>query len=108
LIAANYSFIVGLPLSQRDGSRSPSPPLPRDRCHALPLRVVLSERAQGADGPRRCRRCRRPRASVHGTYRGRFAAHEGPVPLQGFGHWNSTRWTGRNARNRTEHGRGSG
>jgi hypothetical protein len=51
LIAANSSFRVRLPSSRCDGSRSPSPPLPRNRCHTLPLRMVLSEQAQAADGP---------------------------------------------------------
>jgi hypothetical protein len=51
LIAADSSFRVGLPSAQCDGPRSPSPPLPRDRCHALPLRVVLPKRAQAGDGP---------------------------------------------------------
>ena len=51
LIAADSSFRVGLQLAQCDGPRSPSPPLPRDRCHALPLRVLLSKPAQAAGGP---------------------------------------------------------
>jgi hypothetical protein len=51
LIAANSWFRVGLPSSGCDGPRSPSPPLPHDRCHALPLRVVPSKRAQAADAP---------------------------------------------------------
>jgi hypothetical protein len=51
LIAAKPLFSVGLPSAQCDGPRSPSPPLPRDRYHALPLRVVLPKRAQAADAP---------------------------------------------------------
>jgi hypothetical protein len=50
LIAANSSFRVGLPSAQCNAPRPPSPSLPRNRCHALPLRVVLSKRAQAADG----------------------------------------------------------
>jgi hypothetical protein len=34
LIAAKSSFRVGSPSAQCDAPRSPSPPLPRDRCHA--------------------------------------------------------------------------
>jgi hypothetical protein len=45
-----------LPSAQCDALRSPSPPLLRDRCHALPLRALLSKPAQAADGPCSCRR----------------------------------------------------
>jgi hypothetical protein len=51
LIAANSSFRVRLPPSRCNGPRSPSPFMPRDRYHALPLRVGLSSRAQAAEGP---------------------------------------------------------
>jgi hypothetical protein len=51
LIAANSSFRVGLPSPRCDGPRPPSPFLPRNRWHALPLRVVRSRRAQPAGGP---------------------------------------------------------
>jgi hypothetical protein len=50
------------------------------------------------------RRCRRPRAAVHGTYRRRFAAHEVRFGSRGFGHWDLTRRTGRNAQNKTDDG----
>jgi hypothetical protein len=59
LISTNSWFRVGLPSSRCDGTRSLSPPLPHDRCHALQFRMVLSERVQAADGPRRCGRCSR-------------------------------------------------
>jgi hypothetical protein len=81
LIAANSSFRIGVPSAQCDTPRSPSPPLPRDRCHASPLRVLLSKSAQTADGPVPLR-LSRPRSAVHGTYRGRVAAHEDRVGLR--------------------------
>jgi hypothetical protein len=51
LIAVNSSFTVGLPSAQCDAPRSPWPPLLRDRCRALPRRVVRPKRPQVADGP---------------------------------------------------------
>jgi hypothetical protein len=51
LIAAKASFRVGSPSAQCDAPRSPSPPLPRVRCRALPTRVDLPKRAQAANGP---------------------------------------------------------
>jgi hypothetical protein len=51
LIAADSSFRIGFPSAQCDPARSPSPPLPRDRCHALPVSVLLSKPAQAAHGP---------------------------------------------------------
>jgi hypothetical protein len=105
LIAADSLFRIGLPSAQCDAPRSPSPRLPRDRCHALPLRVLLSKRAQAADGPR-C--CRRPPVALHGAYQGRFAAHKDRFGFRGLGHWDLTMRTGRDAQKETEHGRHSG
>jgi hypothetical protein len=72
------------------------------RYHGLRLRVVRSKGAQAVDGPRRCRRC--PREAVHGTYHGRFAAHEDRVGFRGFGRWHLTRRRGSNAQNKRETG----
>jgi hypothetical protein len=85
LIAANSSFSARLPSSRCDGPRSPSPLLPRDRCHALLLRAVLSERAQAADGslpPPPASRCPRdvPR-SLCGTRGSRGFAGFRPLAL---------------------------